>query len=271
MSKELLHIWGPFSIQSYGLFIVIGIAIATWLLMRNPKRKSILSSDQFSKIMTFTIFIAIIGGRLLYILEENSSIHNFWDICKIWEGGLSSLGSIISIFVLIPLYLRYLKIPIIGFLDLASIYAPLVEASARIGCFFAGCCYGIKTNVPWAVVYTNPSAGAPLHTAIHPTQIYSSLAALLAFIIMRFIFYKKLQKPGQLIAAYLMLTSMARFGIDFLRGDRIFLTKTETLSTLSTHISIHLSTSQWISLLLCTLSLVTIILIQIISKNKIPK
>jgi len=263
MDKELLHIWGPFSIQSYGFFMVLGIAMATWLFMRNPKRKTILSSDQFSKIITFTIFVAIIGGRLLYIFEDNSTIKNFWDIFKIWEGGLSSLGSLISILLCVPAYLKYLKIPVINFLDLASIYAPIVESCARLGCFFAGCCYGIETTAPWAVVYTNQGAGAPLYKAIHPTQLYSSFAALLAFIIMRFIFWKKLQKPGQLITAYLMLTSIARFSIDFLRGDRTFFTNTGVLS--------FLSTSQWISLLITLFSFTTLLLIQKFTKNSTPK
>jgi len=263
MGKELLHIWGPFSIQSYGLFIVLGVTTATWLFMRNPKRKSILTPDQFSKVITFAIFVAIVGGRLLYIVEESSSIKSFWDIFKVWEGGLSSLGSIASILVCVPIYLRALKIPIIRFFDLAAIYAPLVEVSARIGCFFAGCCYGIETSLPWAIVYTDPSVGAPLHKAIHPTQLYSSFAALLTFIVMRFIFWKKLQKPGQLLAAYLMLTSISRFSIDFLRGDRTFFAYNGILSLLST--------SQWISLLLCALSLTTIVLVQIFSKTSVPK
>jgi len=263
MGKELLHIWGPFSIQSYGLFIALGIAIAAWLFIHDPKRKSILTTEQLSKIITCTIFVAIIGGRLLYIFEENSSIQNFWDIFKVWEGGLSSLGSIVSIFVCIPLYLKYLHISIINFFDLAAIYAPIIEGTARIGCFLAGCCYGIETTVPWAVIYTDPHSAAPLHKTIHPTQLYSSAAAFLAFVIMRFLASKKLNLPGQLIATYLILTSIARFSIDFLRGDRTFFSNHGILSILST--------SQWISLLICLASFVVIIVIKKFSKYNTKK
>jgi len=259
MSKELLHIWGPFSIQSYGLFVVIGLAISIWLFLKDPKQKQIISYDNFSKVIVVTIFSAIAGGRILYLIEDYGSIASFWDIFKLWEGGLSSIGSILAILIVIPIYLRRLDVPFMPFLDLAAIYAPLLEASARIGCFFAGCCYGKPTNLPWAVVYTDPATVAPLHTAIHPTQIYSSLVALLIFFLMKFVFSKKLKKSAQLAFSYLMLTSIARFSIDFLRGDQTFFTKTGIFSLLST--------SQWLSLLLCAISCISIVSIQTFAKK----
>jgi len=255
MGKEILHIWGPFSIQSYGLFIALGIVLAIWLFMRDSRRASILSSDQFGKIISITIFAAIIGGRLLYVLEENSAIKSFWDIFKVWEGGLSSLGSIAGILLVIPIYLRSMGIPIVRFLDLTAIYAPIVEAMARFGCFFAGCCYGIETTLPWGVTYTDPSCAAPLYKSLHPTQLYCSLAAFVIFLLMKFLFSKLLQKPGQLLCVYLMLTSIARGSIDFIRGDRTFFSQQGVLSILSS--------SQIISLCLCTLSFVTLIAIQL--------
>jgi len=259
MGKEILHIWGPFSIQSYGLFIAIGIFIATWLFMRDIRRKQIISSDQFSKVMSWAIFTALIGGRLLYIFEDRNTINSFWDIFKVWQGGLSSLGSILGILLVIPAYLHYSKIPIIGFLDLAAVYAPIIEAFARFGCFFAGCCYGIETTLPWGVMYTNPSCVAPLNTPLHPTQIYSSIAAFLIFLLMKSICSKILKKPGQLLCAYLVLTSLARFSIDFLRGDRTFFQATGILS--------YFSSSQFISLGICFVSIGTIFIMQVVGKN----
>jgi len=260
MSKEILHIWGPFSIQSYGLFVVIGLVISICLFLKDPKRKNIISYDNFSKVIVLTVFSAIIGGRILYLIEDFSAISNFWDIFKLWEGGLSSIGSIVAILTVLPIYLKKLKVPFIQFLDLAAIYAPLLESSARIGCFLAGCCYGKETLLPWAVVYTDPTSVAPLHQALHPTQIYSSIAALAIFFLMKFVFAKKLKRSGQLIFSYLMLTSIARFSIDFLRGDQTFFTKTGIISLLST--------SQWLSLLICAISFTTIVTIQNVSKNR---
>jgi len=254
MSKELLHIWGPFSIQSYGLFIVIGLAVAVWLFLRDPKRKALISHDDFSKVIVLAVFSAIIGGRILYLIEDSSSISSFWDIFKLWEGGLSSLGSIIAILLVIPPYLKHLKIPFIPFLDMAAIYAPMVEAIARFGCFSAGCCYGKETTLPWAITYTDSTTIAPLYKALHPAQLYSAAAAFAIFLLMKYLFANRINKPGQLVLSYIMLTSIARFSIDFFRGDQTFFKKTGIISLLST--------SQWLSLLLCTTSFITIVIIQ---------
>lgn len=262
MSKEILHIWGPFSIQSYGLFVALGIITASWLFLKDKRRKSIVSYDQFNKIITFIILVAIAGGRILFAIEEGSSINSFFDLFKIWEGGLSSLGAIISILIFTPIYLKHLKIPIIKFLDLAGIYAPVIESIARIGCFMAGCCYGAETNLPWAVTHCpNSCLGDACCKYVHPTQIYSSIAAAIIFSIMYFFVQKFLIKRGQLISAYLALTSIARFSIDFLRGDRTYFD--QNIGIFAT-----LSTAQIISMLICFASLITILLIQFWPKNK---
>lgn len=267
MGKELLHIWGPFSIQSYGLLIAMGILTACYLFLKDKRSKAIISSEQFNKVITFAIIIAIFGGRALFVIEEPSSIIGFWDIFKVWEGGLSSLGTILSIIIFVPLYLKYLKIPIIKFFDLAGIYAPIIECIGRIGCYTAGCCYGAETNLPWAIIHEECKWGSCTKTYVHPTQIYSSIAAFCVFLIMRSNFVKtKLSKPGQTIAGYLMLTSACRFGIDFLRGDRIFLNPE---STITNNILNALSTSQIISLLICLASFITIVLINYFHKKNI--
>ncbi|EKD23261.1 MAG: hypothetical protein ACD_82C00173G0001, partial [uncultured bacterium] len=153
MSKEILHIWGPFSIQSYGLCMAIGILVASWLFLRDKRRESIISYDQFNKVITFAIIIAIVGGRSLFLAEESESITDFLGIFKIWEGGLSSLGAILSVLIFVPIYLNSLGVNFIRFFDLAALYAPIIECIARIGCFTAGCCFGMETSLPWAVLH----------------------------------------------------------------------------------------------------------------------
>jgi len=253
MSKTVIHIWGPLGIQSYGLFVVIGILVATWLFLKNPKTKSVISKETFNKVLIATIVSGIVGGRLLYIFEDPQNLQSLIDIFKVWHGGLSSLGAIAAILLIVPLYLKKLKVPIIPFLDLIAIYAPLIYAIARIGCFFAGCCYGTQVNLPWAVTYTDITSSAPLGITLHPAQLYSSIASFCIFLLLYFVLSKKLQKPGQLLFAYLMLASLERFSIDLVRGDRTFFSSHGLLS--------KLSTSGWISLLIFFISLITLAVI----------
>jgi len=262
MKKQLIHLWGPFSIQSYGLLIVIGILISTWLFLRNPRRMSILSKDQFNKLLMVAIISAIVGGRILYVMENND-IGNVADIFKIWEGGFSLLGSIIAILIALPLYLKYIRVPVIPFFDLAAIYAPLLQSIARIGCFFAGCCYGVETNVPWAIVYKDPHSIAPLFKKMHPTQLYSSFLLFMIFLFMVFYASKRLKKPGQLICTYLAFAATERFLTDFLRADRTLLSQSGFLP----HFSIH----QWLALLIAVSSCITLIGIQLFPTTETGK
>jgi len=179
-------------------------------------------SDKFSEILMVGVIAGLLGGRLLYIIEEPNSFASYLEWFAFWKEGFSIMGSILGILFIGPLYLKRYGISILPFSDLVSIYIPLLQGIARIGCFFAGCCCGISTTVPWAIIYTDSNTIAPLYSYLHPTQLYSATVFFLIFILMYFILQKILLKPGQLFTAYLMLTSTERFIVDFWRADRIF-------------------------------------------------
>ena len=96
------------------------------------------------------------------------------------------------------------------------------QSVGRIGCFAAGCCYGRPAEVPWAITfhdeYANRVVGTPLNTPLHPTQLYESLACLLIFGILIAIAARK-KFHGQVALAYVVLYAVARFVIEFFRGD----------------------------------------------------
>jgi phosphatidylglycerol:prolipoprotein diacylglycerol transferase len=125
----------------------------------------------------------------------------------------------------------------------ADAFAPgiaLGHAIGRLGCFSAGCCWGRRTGVPWAVTFTNSDAnrmfGTPLGVPLHPTQLYECFAELcvFAFLLWRF---RKAHRPGDIIGLYLIVSSILRFGIEFYRFHEQALVG-------------GLSLTQWISLAL---------------------
>src|SRR5262249_28260316 len=86
-----------------------------------------------------------------------------------------------------------------------------------IGCFGAGCCYGVRTHLPWAVTFTDPgSNGAPLNVPIHPTQLYEALAEAAIFAILYWRIRKR-HAPGAIISVYLILYGTVRFLVEFVR------------------------------------------------------
>jgi len=219
MRRELLHIYGPISICSFGLFVVIGLFVFVKLIEKHPLYRRLGLQDNFLKILLVGVGAALIGGRILSIITYPDAFESVWQMLSPWEPGYSIMGTVIAVALVVPYYLKRLGVPILPFLDLVGLYAPILQSISRIGCFCAGCCYGINTTMPWGVTYTDPQSSAPLHVCMHPTQLYSSILLFGIFLFLFFVLQKRLRKPGQLAAAYFMLVGIERFVVDFWRGD----------------------------------------------------
>jgi phosphatidylglycerol---prolipoprotein diacylglyceryl transferase len=231
MYRELIHLWGPFSINSFGLCIALGLALVLALLHRNSIRRQHVTDDQIFQIIVTGIIAAFVGGRLLYLLEMMGHGANYKiTLNMVLNGGFSILGSIIACITALIIYCLRHKIPIALVFDLLSLYAPLVQAFGRIGCFMAGCCHGIACSSWYAITYADPQSFAPLHTPLHPTQLYSAAAFFIIFVLLHSLRRTYTLKEGQLFAAYLFLASIERCSIDFLRAGR-----TPVLGILSLH------------------------------------
>lgn len=253
MCRELIHIYGPFSICSYGVMVLIGILLFSYLINRDRSFCALITYNQYMDVLIAGTLAGLFGGRLLFVLSNWHGLHHWYDFFAVWDGGLSMLGSIIGVLLLLPWYLHHLKIPVLSFFDLIAIYAPLLQAVARIGCFLSGCCYGIQTDCPWGIVYHSLSSDAPCGIRIHPVQLYSSLLLVLIFIFMRYVVRRRWQRPGQLLLVYLLLVSAERFIIDFWRADREYF--------IGDHIH-WLSLHQYIALCLGIITLVGLIAIK---------
>jgi len=248
MKSVLLPIYGPLFIHSYGLCISLGVMLFSWCMLHDKQFICLGAAFYFSNIMLIGVIAALLGGKLLYMLECPSDL-SLSSLFFFWQPGLSLFGSILGILCVIPWYLKYEKIPIIPFLDRVVVYIPLLQAVARIGCFFAGCCYGTPTISPWGVFYTDLQSMAPLYCFLHPVQLYSAFLLLLLFGFMYGILQKRCILPGSLTFIYFILMSIERFIIDFWRGDRIIIWN-----------FLGLSSSQCIALIIFSGSVVSFLL-----------
>lgn len=215
ISPKIFHLFGPFAINAYGLFIALGVSIGIFLTQKDRILKRYISIDQLHSLTLYIILFGILGGRFLSVIENGIPFGEFF---YFWQPGYSILGSIIGATVAAGTYLGYHQLKVINILDRIAIYIPLVQSIARIGCFFAGCCYGVKTTLFWAVRYTDPESLAPLHEYFHPTQLYSSVLLFCLFLIL-FQFKNYFKKSGELLGLYFMGVSLERFFVDFLRAD----------------------------------------------------
>lgn len=222
MDPLIFRLFGPIAIQAYGVALLMGFMIFWLLIDKNSLRPALMNSDTLTSFLTYTVCLIIAGGRIGDILGSPEHYSSLFDMVAIWEGGLSILGATIAIALGAPLFLYLKNIPILPTLDLMTMYVPILHIFGRLGCFMAGCCHGVPTNVWWAITYTNPHAAAPLHIALHPTQLYSVALFMMIALILQFIgqFASLRLQPGTIALIYVLLASLERFCIDFLRGER---------------------------------------------------
>ncbi len=185
---------------------------------------------------------ALIGAKLLFIavsfkiiIEYNLSIVSVIKSGFVFYGGL--IGGLIGVLI----YTKAYKEHSTPYLDIISAVLPLGHAVGRVGCFFAGCCYGIPC--PFGVVYEHTQGLTPLGVKLLPIQLIESFFLLIIFLIQLSVLKKK-KLGGYCTFSYLLMYSLLRVVTEFFRGD------TERGELL------FFSTSQWVSVGILIASLI---------------
>lgn len=236
---------GSINVYTYGVFLAIAFLLGLALIRKDWKYFSL--DPKLIENLFFTVLIsALIGARLLYVLLNWPDYsHQPLKIFKIWEGGLVFYGGFLLSLVAFYLFIRKHHL---NFWLVADIFAPLVilgQAIGRMGCFFAGCCYGKPTTLPWGVIFPNlKDTLAPPGISLHPTQIYESAGDLVVFFWL-YTTRRKKKYNGQVFKNYVLGYALVRFIVEFFRGDErgpVFL---------------NLPFTQWLALLFFFLALLT--------------
>jgi phosphatidylglycerol:prolipoprotein diacylglycerol transferase len=202
---------GPLTIHSYGLMLVLAFSIATLLLIRQARNQG-LNPELIFNLCFIILFGGIIGARILYImLNLEFYLNKPVEIIMLTHGGLAWFGGLILGSLSGLVYLRHKGLEIYKTFDLIIPYVALAHAIGRVGCFLNGCCFG-KETLHFGLYF-------PVHDAILiPTQLYSSLALLGIYIVLR-IKQARVHQKGEVFYLYFFLYSLWRFFIEFSRGD----------------------------------------------------
>lgn len=214
MYNELFRI-GPITVHGYGLMIGLGV-IAALLLGDYRAKKKGLDSDAIYGMTFFAVVLGFASAKVLYIITQ-------------WEGFLTDpmhylsgsgfvvFGGIIGAIITLYIYGKVKKLDLLKYLDLMVPSVALAQAFGRVGCFLAGCCYGIETDSCLGVVFTH-SDFAPNGVKLLPTQLFMSAGDFLLMVILLW-YSRKERMKGRAAALYLILYSLGRFALEFLRND----------------------------------------------------
>jgi phosphatidylglycerol:prolipoprotein diacylglycerol transferase len=218
--RPILLQFGTFRIYAYGFFIVLGFIAAVVLAALKIRKSNVgVSFENIVDLFFYTVLSALIGARLLFVLINFDLYRQHpVEIFKIWEGGLVFYGGFALAVTVAFCYMRWHRLPIWKLADTISPLIALGLSLGRIGCFFAGCCYGKETSLPWAVVFRNQDSLARLNTPLHPTQLYDAVNGLGIFFLLSWI-EKRKTFDGQIFWLFLFLYVTTRFFIEIFRGD----------------------------------------------------
>ena len=215
MRKVLFQI-GSFSVYSYGFMIAIGIILAGVMFMKRADKEK-YNDDSLFNALFLTVLFGMLGGKILYILVNIKSVIDDPSILLNYGEGFVVYGGILAGVIALAFYSKKKKWNVLETFDLAAPSVALGQAFGRIGCFLAGCCYGKETNL-WIGVKFPTNSLAPSGVYLHPTQLYSS-AFDFALVIVLILFARNNKKKGRVFSMYLILYSIGRFLVEFLRND----------------------------------------------------
>lgn len=215
MHNELFSI-GPVTIYGYGLMIAIGI-LAAYLNTERLAKKAGLDPEPVFGILIVGVGLGLVGAKLLYYITIIDKIIENPKLLLDFGSGFVVYGGVILGILSAAFYCRKKGLPFLRYLDCAAPSIALAQGFGRIGCFLAGCCYGMKMDCPISITFTD-SSYAPNNVLLFPTQLVSSAFNFVHFFVLCLLF-KKNKKPGKIGAFYLIFYSIGRFVIEFFRGD----------------------------------------------------
>lgn len=222
----ILVSFGPLTIYWYGIFTVLGVVAAMLVSIRSCRIYGI-SKEEMIDLAFWLIIGGLIGARTYHILLE---LPYYWnnpiDILKIWQGGLAIHGAIFAGMIVIWFFA---KKDLARSFILASLITPglaIGQAIGRWGNYFNQELFGLPTDLPWGIPIGLPNRPEKYFNSeyFHPTFLYESLGNLAIFVILisaiKYFHKRRPQLLPYVFIIYIILYSILRFGLEFIRVDR---------------------------------------------------
>lgn len=177
------------------------------------------NEDKAYNMIFISIISGVLGGKILYILTDfKYVIKNPKEVIANFGYGFVIYGAIIAGILVVYLYCQKEKWNALEIFDFVVPTVALGQGFGRIGCLLAGCCYGGVTNGPLYLVFPEGSL-APAGLHLHPTQLYSTIFDFLLAIFLLWYGKNRAKIKGEVFSLYLIIYSIGRILIEFLRND----------------------------------------------------
>jgi len=212
---------GPVAVPWYAVTLIAAVAVVV-VVARREAGWLRFQPRSFYLAALWMIVAGLLGARVAHVVD-------WWDYYSAHPArilrleGWALYGAILGAVFALWLYARASRSSFAGWSDVVAAGAPLGQAVGRIGCLIQGCCYGLPTSLPFAIVYAHPDSYAPRGETLHPAQLYFLLWNLIVFGALQRL-KGRLTQEGDLFLAYLALYAAGDFALRFLRpGDPVVL------------------------------------------------
>ena len=199
-------------IPLYGILVVSGILSGLYIMYKNVKTLNYKKEENYGLIL-YILLGTLFGAKYFTLLTNFNKFKDNIDFKKI---GLSSYGAIIGILILLIIFAKQYKKNFKDLINNILPASPLMYGISKIGCFLAGCCYGIKYNGPLSITYKY-SLSAPKNISLLPIQIIETITFILIYLYIS----KKKKENKNIIGITLLLCGLSKFLLDYLRMNHI--------------------------------------------------
>ena len=166
-------------IPLYGLFFYLALIISSAVALLICKRKSV-PRFEIAYSGVYTMIGAMLGAKILFVaISLRQIIDERIPIEAIIKGGFVFYGGVIGGLIGLLIYTKQFRMSILPFLDVYAVVLPLGHAFGRIGCFFAGCCYGMPYDGPFSHTYHFSLGTTPTKIPLFPVQLLESIGLLI--------------------------------------------------------------------------------------------
>lgn len=229
-SENIISI-GGFGIRYYALCWLIGL-LSAYFVVKKIYSNANVKEELFDPLFIYCFFGIVIGARLghclfyepeYYLVHPIEMLLPIKEINGTWQftgyAGLASHGGVIGIIVGLLLYIKKTGLKFMWVLDCLGIAAPIFSALVRFGNFMNSEIIGLPTDAPWGVVFAKTGIMVPCH----PAQLYESMAYLMVFIVILFLYKKFRNKVGSgLFSGFTLFTIFTfRFFIEYIKEVQV--------------------------------------------------
>ena len=233
---QYLFFVGDFPIRAYGLILSLSIILATGVAYFLAKQDG-RWHNHIVDIGIYSGIAGIVGARLwdVFFFDWAYYSHHLSEIFYVWQGGMAIQGGIVFGVGAGIIYARRHKIDILALADIVAPAIILGQAIGRCANLLNGDAFGAPTGGNFGIIY--PETTLAYHTygaqPLWPAEVWEGQIDFVIFALL-LIFRAFPQAKGQAFSLYIMLYSLARFGLEFLRGDYatpVFLSFTSAQTT----------------------------------------